>query len=221
VYVIRSTIRAVFFDFGNVIGTFDHRKACAALVPYCGVSVTPDDILNELFTDVGYLGLRQQGCVSGRELYAQVCERYQTTDALTFDCFAALWGNIFTVPTTDLYEIFQCLRDDVIVCVTSNTEALHWSHIMREPFMQWLCSSKRARFTCSFLVGYEKPCEEFYRAALKQVDDVDPSEVLYIDDVSEYLDAFASMGGKVAPFDLRSHTMKQFWQVLASHQLLA
>ena len=86
------------------------------------------------------------------------------------------------------------------MCVLSNTDPIHWSKIRQLPAMREFFADDRA-CSLSFKVGARKPDTLMYQDALRWFDIRTPKDVLYIDDVAEYVKTFADMGGRAMQYN--------------------
>ena len=117
----------------------------------------------------------------------------------SYGAFAALWGDIFAPAEPAINSLLKQVRPGVRKFITSNTEVLHWPYINALPAV-------RAHFgkgsqVLSFRVGFRKPDRAYFEEALRRAR-ARPQDVLYLDDVPQYVDMFRSLGGCAEVFDL-------------------
>jgi FMN phosphatase YigB (HAD superfamily) len=139
---------------------------------------------------------------------------------VTYELFADLWGDIFTPAPDGILRTLDRLRPDVISAIASNTEELHWPYIERLETVQRFISEPNRHIVKSYEIGYQKPDEHFFHAALHAVGVTDPGQVLFIDDVQKNVDAFRAMGGQGEIFDLTIDDPDFLGYILENYGLL-
>jgi glucose-1-phosphatase len=181
-------IKLFVFDLGNVILPFDNQPIADKLHARSDRDCTPDDIFQYLF-DLrdGSINPYEEGLYSSFQFFLDVRDRYGLR--IEFDEFADIWNNIFR-KNPEVDELIMHLKaQDVPLFLLSNTNELHFAHIIdRYPivhlFDEWILS---------FEVGAKKPKKRIYDAIFEKMD-VRPHEVFYIDDVEEYVVMARRMG---------------------------
>src|SRR5882724_1645125 len=101
---ITAPMHTIFFDFGNVIGDFDHRVAIRQVVPHC--DLTEDAIFAAVYnTDLE--DAFEAGRLGGDEFVRRACEliRYRGTP----DAFRAAFVDIFT-PNPEVCALIPRLK---------------------------------------------------------------------------------------------------------------
>src|SRR6266852_1007293 len=114
-------MKAIVFDFGNVIGFFDHRRATDRLAQY-------SDLSSEAILAAMLCGQLEDDFESGRipveEFVRQVCERgrVRCPEREAADiCKDIFW------PNQDLIALLPRLHRRYKILLGSNTNALHAS----------------------------------------------------------------------------------------------
>jgi FMN phosphatase YigB (HAD superfamily) len=208
--------KAVLFDFGNVLGTFRHMTACEWLAKHC--SHTPETIHHHLFGT--YTSLRQTGITRPNNFFEIVRDLYRLDPSVTYEVFAEHWGDIFT-PAPDLIRgALDLLRPELIAAIATNTEELHWAKIADLETVQRFINEPNRYIVKSYEVGYEKPDECFFVAALDMIGVSDPGHVLFIDDVEENVRVFERMGGHGKIFNLTVDDPSLLGYILDDYGLL-
>lgn len=165
-------IRAIVFDFGNVVGFFDHFKTLARLAPY--TTWTPRRIYDEI-----YAGPLEDDLESGRisvdeflRRFAELCELNCDAEFLKQAC-----GDIFTVnpAVCDLIPKLPCR-----LILGSNTNALHAAHFQAQ-FADVL--ERFHHQVLSHEIGVRKPKPEFFHECIRRAECA-ASECLFIDDLA-------------------------------------
>lgn len=203
-----ANIRAIIFDFGNILARFDHMKACQRLSQYSPLS--PEKILAVFFSGKSAPAkLHEAGRLSPQEFFQAASKVAQFNEHLSFQKFSDLWKDIFQ-ENTGAGDILSALRPDVKRCILSNTDPIHWSAIEQLPVMKRYFSDQHL-LVRSYISGTRKPDFKMYQDALAclGLTSKDVPHVLYIDDVAEYRDTFARMGGHVLAYDCSKDPLTQ------------
>jgi FMN phosphatase YigB (HAD superfamily) len=141
-----------------------------------------------------YLFDRQEGAVndyeigkmSSIEFFNQVRERFRLI--MTFDAFVPIWNEIFT-ENHEVSELIRSFKGKKKLGLLSNTNPLHFDYAVStypvlRLFDQWILSHE---------VGFKKPAVEIFLKAMEWAS-VPPTEVLFIDDIKEHVEAAALLG---------------------------
>lgn len=194
-----TQIRAIFFDFGNVIAKFDHMKTCEALSNASHSRLSPEEIYNRIFKSE--LEARyDKGEISSIDFYHAVLARTGIRD-VSFLAFAELWGNIFS-ENRDIENVLLKIELPIErLFVLSNTNELHWRYIEKLPLMQWYFSDPW-RLVRSYEIGAKKPDARIFTEALRR-SRVKHEEAVFIDDIPEYVETFKKLGGNGIVYDCR------------------
>lgn len=167
-------IRAIVFDFGNVVGFFDHRKTFARLSPY--TSWSPERIYTEL-----YSGPLEDDLESGRlsvdeflEAFIARCELRCDAAFLRLAC-----ADIFTANAA-VCDLVPRLKDRYRIVLGSNTNALHAAQFQVE-FADVLGHFHEQ--VLSYDIGVRKPKPGFFHECARRAQAL-PGECLFIDDLA-------------------------------------
>jgi putative hydrolase of the HAD superfamily len=173
-------IRAIIFDFGNVIAFFDYAHACQRLATPLGL--TGPQLLERALA-AGLSDLVRDFEV-GRIAEADFCRRacqLAGLDHLHPQEFAAAWSDIFT-PNPPIASLIQRLAQAQIpLLLGSNTNPLHARQFRRQ-FANLL--DQFDHLVLSYEVGHAKPDPAFYHACIHYAG-VPPASCLFIDDLPE------------------------------------
>jgi len=178
------------FDLGNVILPFEHRQIAVKLheTSLVGDRFTPEDIFRYLFDrEKGFVNAYEEGRLSSKDFFRKIKERYKLE--LEPEEFKEIWNDIFEEDPA-VSEIILYLKErGYPIVLLSNTNELHFSYIIeRFPiihhFDEWILS---------FEVGAKKPQEKIYNMIF-ETRSLERHEVLYIDDIPEYIAAAAGLG---------------------------
>lgn len=177
-------IKAIIFDFGNVICAFDPRIFIRNIVHYSTLSV--EAISERLKTGsdlfVGY----ETGAMTSQEFFSVMCSRLALT--IRQNEFVQVFSSIFSpIPTTA--ALIRQLKGRYKIGLLSNTSEWHFEHTIAlhetYPYFDTV--------TLSFRVGAMKPAEAIYGDALKKLN-LPPESCVYIDDIKEYADMATHLG---------------------------
>jgi putative hydrolase of the HAD superfamily len=203
--------KAIIFDFGNVLGIFDHMKACKRLAVYAKVA-TAEDIYTFAMAGVCHTN-REIGKMSPKEFFVVASKRFQFDTRFSFEEFCDIWGDIFSPENNGIERLLETLvSKNMPIFVLSNTEELHWLYIGRLPVMQKYFSQPE-RQILSFQVGARKPDVTIFKAALER-SGLRARDIVYLDDVSEYVDTFHGMGGQGINYNYRVDSIEKLGLLL-------
>jgi FMN phosphatase YigB (HAD superfamily) len=179
--------KVLILDFGNVVGFFDHRRACARLAALGTNGVTADEVFVRIFRtslEPDY----DSGRLTTPEFLAAVRQVLGSTasDAALGDA----WSDIFW-PNEDVVARLPAARRVASrILLASNTNELHFQRIAAE-FAAPLASIDEA--VLSFRVGACKPAPVFFERCLSAAG-ADPGDCIYVDDRPEYVEAARRAG---------------------------
>ena len=204
-------IKLFVFDLGNVILPFEHRQIAVKLHEASRIQdrFTPDDLFKFLFDrDHGLVNPFEEGLMSSVDFFARLREKYKLE--LEFDEFQDIWNIIFDEDPEVNDAIMYLKNKGYPVFLLSNTNELHFSYIMeRYPIVHSL-----DEWILSYEVGAKKPKQKIYDAIFEKTD-VARNEVLYIDDVSEYVEAAKTYGLQGLVFK----NAKDVWELLKENSI--
>jgi putative hydrolase of the HAD superfamily len=166
-------IKTIVFDFGKVVGFFDHRLTSNRLAAHSPLSA--DLIHSHLFH--GTLNQRYEaGQLSTPEFLSQVqalCQLSCTTEAL-----ALAWADIFW-PNEDVIALLPRLKPHYRLLLGSNTNELHTKQFCRQ-FADALRHFEALVF--SHTIGVCKPDAAFF-AHCQRLAGSPAEQCLFIDDM--------------------------------------
>jgi putative hydrolase of the HAD superfamily len=166
-------VRAICFDFGNVIGFFDHFKAFAKLAPYTAWS-------SRRIYDEIYSGQLEDDLESGRlsvdDFLAEMMRRTEMTCDVDF--VKAACADIFT-PNPEVCELIPRLAKRYRIVLGSNTSGLH-SVQFRKQFADVLGHFHAEVLSCE--AGVRKPKAGFFERCAAEAGCA-LGECVFIDDL--------------------------------------
>ncbi len=202
-------IKAIVFDFGNVLAFFDHERAIRRLLPH--THLTAEEIV-ALFYDNNLEYRYECGEVTTDDVFAVACDRggLRCSRAEFVDSFCDIfWPN---PPMADL--VFRLKRNGYRLVLASNTNAAHYEHY-REQFKGILCHFDA--IAVSHEAGARKPHAKFFEHA-HALAKCERHECVFVDDLGENVAAAAEFGWKAvqyAEFDELISELERM-QVMAS-----
>lgn len=177
-------IRTIFFDFGNVLGFFDHHRAIKKLLRFTDFPSTELALLL-------YGGTLEDDFETGLISTSQYFEAAQANGRLTcsHEEFVAAFVDIFW-ENTPVTALIPRLKKHYRIVLASNTNEAHFTHYRRQ-FDHVL------RHFDHLVVSHEikarKPHREFYERS-QQFADCRPGECLFVDDLPSNIAAAEAIG---------------------------
>lgn len=177
-------IRAIIFDFGNVVCTFDMKLFGQRLSQLSGI---PIERLNEMMKVSYHLSREyESGLVTSDEFYDSVTTKFGSL--VGKNEFIHAFSDIFT-PIPSTFRLIKALKPVYKLGLLSNTNEWHYEYGIKPVEVYPLFDA----VTLSFQVKAMKPDERIYRDALSKLH-CSPEECVYIDDLQENVDAAAALG---------------------------
>ena len=184
-------IQTILFDFGNVVGFFDHQRAVRHLLTH--TDQTPEQLIQILY--YGDLEVRYEcGQISTRQVFDVVREvgRFRCTYEEFVEAFCDIfWPN---PPVADLLPRLK--RQGYRLVLASNTNDAHYTRY-RAMFADTL--KHFDAIAVSHKAGARKPDRRFYEYA-DQFTEANPTKCLFIDDMPENVEAARNFGWKAARY---------------------
>ncbi len=176
-------MRAAFFDVGNVLLRFSHRRILRKFA--WAVGRHPVKVTRLLWREKVVERI-ETGAVDGEEIHRLFREELGYRG--TYAGFRRLWCDHFTLDRGS-HALLKRVGAAVPTYLLSNTNALHFDYI-RE---RYAFPSQVRGMILSHEVGLRKPDPAIYRAALK-LSGTRPEETLFVDDLAENVAAAAKLG---------------------------
>jgi putative hydrolase of the HAD superfamily len=177
-------MRAVVFDFGNVVGFFDHGRALTRLRTHTDLSEA--ELRAAIFS-----GTLEDDYESGRITSAAFLEH--VIHLCRFRCsaevLAAAYADIFW-PNDDVCTLLPQLRGRYTLLLGSNTCEIHATQFKRQ-FAEAM--GHFDRLVLSYEIGARKPRPEFFRHA-QQLAGCAATQCLFIDDLPANVDGAQACG---------------------------
>ncbi len=166
-------IQTIVFDFGNVVGFFDHYRALARIAPHTELS--PEQMYASVY-DTELEDRLESGLITPAAFIAEVHRLWQLR--CDHDILANLFADIFA-PNPEVCGLIPTLAQKYQLVLGSNTNEVH-STQFRKQFADIL--SHFDALVLSHEVGVRKPKPGFFRACEKHARG-GPETCLFIDDL--------------------------------------
>jgi putative hydrolase of the HAD superfamily len=153
------SIKCIIFDFGNVVGYFDHWKACEALAQLG--SGTADEIYDYCFNNQLEDDL-EAGRIGTEEFISKLSRQFGLGD--NADRIERIFGDIFW-PNDEIATLLPVLKPNYRLLVGSNTSVLHSRQFKRQ-FAETLRHFDD--LVLSHDIGARKPSRAFYEQCVKK-----------------------------------------------------
>jgi putative hydrolase of the HAD superfamily len=179
------SIRAIVFDFGNVIGFFSHRRAAERLAAFGNGNCV--DVIQAFLFNGRLEDEYERGAIDTATFRAQVRERFRLScDDAQFD---AAYADMFW-PNAETCALLPRLRDRNRLLLLSNTTELH-SRWFRRQFANSLAHFHGLVF--SHEIGARKPEPRVYEHCVTLASCA-AAECLFIDDLAANVEGARARG---------------------------
>jgi len=171
-------IKAIIFDFGNVICSFDRN------IFFMEISRNAKKSLSEVKEAINSSELQEKyeaGWISSGEFFrgiSAVCGLNMSKEE-----FIRIYNNIFT-PIKETYKLIKNLKPKYKLGLLSNTNEWHFEYSIKNIKVFDLFDT----VTLSYKVKAMKPDRRIFMDALAKLG-LKPEECVYIDDIEEYVEA--------------------------------
>ncbi|MGB7875357.1 MAG: HAD family phosphatase [Anaerolineales bacterium] len=198
------TIRAVFFDFGGVIGRTEYQAPRQHLAERLGMEY--EDVVKIVFQSPSSdrAGI---GKISAEEHWTEVTKRLRRpvseTETIRDEFFA---GDVID---REIVEYLRSLRPDYYVGLISNA----WPDL-RDYIIEQKFEDAFDHMVISAEVGVMKPEARIYQIALEQAG-VSPNEAVFVDDFYENIEGCQEVGMHGIHFQSPQQAMGELKQMLA------
>lgn len=200
-------IRAVFFDFGNVLIAFDFRRFVTQFAAHTGLC--PQVVHNALIPpQYGYTQFFQDfecGLIGPSEFFHQLTRTLGVSAHINFATFAAMWADMLLHENDALDTLLKRITRPKFVL--SNINKLHYGRCMAECVLVKKHFPQNDQRILSYRVGAIKPDHPIYHEAFKRAD-VLPEECLFIDDRPENIAAWRALGGHGILYNAQVHSIE-------------
>ena len=187
-------VKAIIFDFGDVICNFDNYLFLERISKYTDKSV--DELFQliygqsdkeDQFEKRRITGEFESGRISGEEFYQAITELCGLK-GISLEEFRHAFTDIFT-PIPSTFELIRQLDKDYTLALLSNTSVWDFEYGLKKIDVFDLFDA----VTASYEVGVMKPDPKIYKDCLDKLK-LPPEECVYIDDVENYAKAASDLG---------------------------
>ena len=180
------SVRVIVFDFGNVIGFFDRRRAAEQLAAYGPPGVSVEELMRFIFfTDLE--PAFESGRLTGSEILAELRKHFGLVG--TDERLGLAHADMFA-PNKAVCDLVPALASNYKLALLSNTNELHYRQF-RGQFADVL--DRFDRLFVSHEMGLRKPDPAIYHRVSEWAN-VAPAECLFIDDLPENVEAARACG---------------------------
>jgi putative hydrolase of the HAD superfamily len=179
-----TMIRAVIFDFGNVIASFDYQGIVQRLSPFSGFSTA--DLEQQLRQSIPFFQRFETGSIVGDAFYREFVDL--TRLRLGKEELMQMFADIFS-PISFTCDLLPRLKPRYRLGLLSNTNPWHFERVIRHTAVFPLFDA----VSLSFQVGAMKPDPRIYQDMLHKLD-LPPAECVFIDDLQENVTAAHNLG---------------------------
>src|SRR5262245_43929666 len=168
-------MQTIVFDFGNVIGYFDHERTLRRLARH--TDMTPQAMRAAVY-DTPLEEAYEAGQISTPDFLVEVHKRWRLR--CDREELASAWADIFTA-NADLCPIIPRLKQSYRQLLGSNTNELHARHYCRQ-FADTLRHFEG--LVLSHEIGVRKPQAAFFEHCQRRAGSA-PEKCLFIDDMPD------------------------------------
>lgn len=181
---------AFIFDIGNVLVSFDHGRAVAALSAM-GADLSDRAALEDLAARY------ERGAVERAAFLEDLRSilRHQADDGAV----ARAWQEIFE-PNMPVWDLVEKLHGEYPLYLLSNTNCLHHEYLLRE----YTIFEKFADGVFSYRVKMAKPERGIFDLAIRQFG-VSPEATIFLDDMTANVEAGRGAGLRAFRYDHDAH----------------
>ena len=177
-------IKAIIFDFGNVISTFNNKLFLEKISKHSDKSI--DDLNRIIYSESNLPKKYETGKISSDDFFDEIVNECALN--ISREDFIEAYTNIFS-PIDSTFELIKKLNESYRIALLSNTSEWDFVYGIKKISVFDLFE----KITLSFEVGEMKPNEKIFEDSLKKLG-LKPEECVYIDDVKEYADKAIKLG---------------------------
>jgi len=179
-------MQTIIFDFGNVVGFFDHGRTLNRLQEF--TDMTPAEMFQAVYA-TPLEDAVEEGKLSKADFLREVKKIWRLNCDEEILCAAV--ANIFT-PNQEVCSLIPQLRPRYRILLGSNTNVVHADHY-RQEFAETLAHFHS--LVMSHEVGVRKPNAQFFRHCLERAE-CPAEKCLFIDDLAANVAAARELGMK-------------------------
>jgi putative hydrolase of the HAD superfamily len=184
-------IKAIIFDFGNVICRFTNEIYIKKIADLTGKTV--EDIKNLVFKNSNILIRFETGILSGQEFFEEISNLYGLK--VSYEELKKIYSEDKFTPVEGMEKLIEELKGKYKIGLLSNTSSWDYDYILKDtPIVKTFNT-----ITTSFGVKAMKPNPKIFEDALNKLK-LRPEECIYTDDILEYVEAAKKIGMKAVQF---------------------
>lgn len=191
--MINNRYHAIICDLGNVLIDFDHTLAVKGLL---GHTPKKEKEIYDLFFDSPFTALYEEGKIGTDAFFGYIKEALALE--MDYTAFLPVWNSIFfeTPVNVKMHNFLRSIKDRYKLIMLSNINRSHFEFLNKRigVFREF------NELILSYEVGFRKPALEIYRTALEKAKAL-PSQVFYIDDRKDLIEAASRLGIKGIVFN--------------------
>jgi len=176
-------IKAIIFDFGNVICRFDDNIFLNKLLKYTNKSF---EQLNSLIYDSGLIDKYESGSISSDETFEAIKKICGLS--ISKDEFIKAYSNIFT-RLEDTINLIKKLKRNYKIGLLSNTNPWDFEINIKQVEIFDLFDA----VSLSYEVGEKKPGKRMYMDILNKLK-LKPDECVFVDDIKKNIEVASEIG---------------------------
>jgi len=177
-------IKAIIFDYGNVIHKWDND---IFLKEFVKLSSKDYNYVVDVIFGQGLHHKLETGEISDVIFFKTIKDKLNLK--ISQDEFFKLFSSKLFKKIETTISLIKRLKKDYKVALLSNTNKIDFEYVLKKSETFHLFDT----ITLSFEVGHKKPEKEIYFDALKKLN-LKPNECVFIDDIKEYSDAASKLG---------------------------
>ena len=178
-------IKAIIFDFGNVICRFDNDIYREKIAEITGKKI--GDIKDLIFRNSDILYKFETGLISNQDFFKELSKICGLD--ISYDQLKKIYSKDKFTPIEGMIDLIKKLQKKYKIGLLSNTSSWDYDYILKDaPIIETFDT-----VTTSFEVKAMKPSPMIFQDALKKLN-LKPEECVYTDDIWEYVEAAKSLG---------------------------
>ncbi len=179
--------RFIYFDLGNVLLHFDHEVSCQQMAAVSGVDHA---LVNQVVFESDLQWRYERGEFSSAKFFETFCEQTSPKETPKSEDLLHAASAMFQLNTCVLPILAHLKAVGNRIGILSNTCAAHWNYVTGH---YRIINDLFDVYALSFELKYMKPENEIYTKAA-DLAGVAPSDILFIDDRQENVEAARTVG---------------------------
>lgn len=180
------TPKFFYFDLGNVVFHFSHRRAAEQMAEVAGIDA---DRVWQVVFDGGLQRRVELGEIDARQMYELFCQETDTRPE--FEALERAGSDIFDFNKPILPVIGQLDAAGHRLGILTNTCESHWNFLTSQ--RNGILPEAFDIFIRSYEVGVRKPDAKIYQVAADRAE-VAPDEIFFVDDLKDNVEAARAAG---------------------------